>query len=387
MLRLTPTVISLTMAEVREVENRRRFQKFLAAQPPVTQPDPVAREASQEPVNRAGKSARLSAEAGYDKQKEAIISRSRERLRAIDPPNESTSEQRREEILPLPELPRRRDMRQDMSDGPADGLDSIAMSSSARRLSLTPRRLAPAEMSVSPGREPDTSDLDSTPTPRQTREQTRARYGLSTPSGRTAVPDPVNVPEDWVHSDPVHQVPGQEVSTPDRQSFLRRAESLRSLAHLREAEGSSMRFYHALRDERHDPPIQPIPQGSPRSSPLSMPRSPAGFQIYDDSLPASSQPQTPQNLPETRHQSRLSGSYTVPARRLPPYPLGTPTTGRLRRRARGRHLSPPGLQTPGFRGLYGGIENTDDSVLFEQASRELDSGGSHAEPPPSPRIT
>src|SRR4051812_37712397 len=37
-----------------------------------------------------------------------------------------------------------------------------------------------------------------------------------------------------------------------------------------------------------------------------------GFRIYDDSLPASSQPQTPQNLPESRHRSRLLGAHTAP---------------------------------------------------------------------------
>lgn len=41
------------------------------------------------------------------------------------------------------------------------------------------------------------------------------------------------------------------------------------------------------------------------------------------------------------------------------------------RRSRGgrREHSPLGLQMPGFMGLYGGIENMDDAVLFEEATR------------------
>ncbi|KAI0602296.1 hypothetical protein F4775DRAFT_233897 [Biscogniauxia sp. FL1348] len=89
------------------------------------------------------------------------------------------------------------------------------------------------------------------------------------------------------------------------------------------------------------------------------------LRIYNDMLPASSQPRTPQNLPEARHRSCLHGAYTAPlprvARRLA-YPSST---------SRGRQDSshnPSGLDTPGFRGLYGGIENSEDSTLFFEAS-------------------
>jgi len=105
-----------------------------------------------------------------------------------------------------------------------------------------------------------------------------------------------------------------------------------------------------------------------RQQPSAVIRTPQ-FRIYDDSLPPSLQPQTPQHLPEARHRSRLEGSYTVPAR-FSPHPIRTPTTTRHGRRmayGRRRNLSPLGLQTPGFRGLYGGIENTDESTLFEDA--------------------
>ncbi|KAK4042767.1 hypothetical protein C8A01DRAFT_13636 [Parachaetomium inaequale] len=97
-----------------------------------------------------------------------------------------------------------------------------------------------------------------------------------------------------------------------------------------------------------------------------------GLRVYNDFLPASSQPQTPQNLPEARYQSRLQGSYTAPARRISPQPAWTPTMTRPRRGVgRRRELSPLGLQTPGFRGLYGGAENMDDAALVEDMADEM----------------
>ncbi|KAH8892513.1 hypothetical protein GQ53DRAFT_764305 [Thozetella sp. PMI_491] len=90
------------------------------------------------------------------------------------------------------------------------------------------------------------------------------------------------------------------------------------------------------------------------------------FQVYDDDLSASLQPQTPQNLPEARHRSRLNGAYTAATGQASPLPAQTRTTSRRRHPRRGSP-SPRGLQTPGFAGLYGGGENTDDAVLFERA--------------------
>ncbi|KAK6954891.1 hypothetical protein Daesc_002519 [Daldinia eschscholtzii] len=90
-----------------------------------------------------------------------------------------------------------------------------------------------------------------------------------------------------------------------------------------------------------------------------------GFRIYDDSLPASSQPQTPLNLPEARHQSRLHGSYTAPLPRAASRSVYRSSIGHgLRDTAN----SPSDLEAPGFRGLYGGRENSEDSTLFYDAS-------------------
>jgi hypothetical protein len=93
----------------------------------------------------------------------------------------------------------------------------------------------------------------------------------------------------------------------------------------------------------------------------------ARFRVYDDSLPASAQPQTPLNLPEARHQSRLYGAYTAPMQHI--------ETRRRTQRSDAGHSgphdnhSPSGLATPGFQGLYGGLENSDGTRLLDAASR------------------
>ncbi|KLU89601.1 hypothetical protein MAPG_08572 [Magnaporthiopsis poae ATCC 64411] len=109
----------------------------------------------------------------------------------------------------------------------------------------------------------------------------------------------------------------------------------------------------------------------------------SAFQIYNDALPAAIQPQTPQNLPEARHRGRLfdgtsaGGAQTAPVWRTGITAAaaaasggGAVGAGTTRRRYPARRApSPPGLATPGFRGLYGGLENTDDAALFDRASR------------------
>lgn len=108
-------------------------------------------------------------------------------------------------------------------------------------------------------------------------------------------------------------------------------------------------------------------QRSPAIADLSA----TGFRVYDDSVSAISQPQTPQNLPEHRHRSMLLGMYTAPAGTRDLQNIGILS----RRRRAQRSPSPSGLQSPGFRGLYGGVENSDDSALFEQAERRLEGTG------------
>ncbi|ETS79177.1 hypothetical protein PFICI_09030 [Pestalotiopsis fici W106-1] len=88
------------------------------------------------------------------------------------------------------------------------------------------------------------------------------------------------------------------------------------------------------------------------------------IKVYSDDVPASLQPSTPQHLPEARHQSRLRGSYTAPVARAQRRAGHEPGTVR-RRHARSPRQT--GLETPGFRGLYGGTENSDDLALYQEA--------------------
>lgn len=75
--------------------------------------------------------------------------------------------------------------------------------------------------------------------------------------------------------------------------------------------------------------------------------------IYNDHIPASSQPQTPEHVPEARHQSRYHPSYTAPVRRNLYWRYRRADTmdeGRVAEADRS-------ARSPGFDGLYGGQEN------------------------------
>ncbi|QSZ35885.1 hypothetical protein DSL72_007007 [Monilinia vaccinii-corymbosi] len=151
----------------------------------------------------------------------------------------------------------------------------------------------------------------------------------------------------------------------------------------------------ARSSQRNSPPPSPSP--SPRRRPRPQPTptrdhdttprtyTPSrGYFVYNDSLPAASQPQTPAHLPEARHQSRFHPSYTAPTtrsmarlRRSLVTDPEDPTPTRLSdsfhqdpgqrwmhevdaRWTRQRSGSPVGMSDDGFQGLYGGRENGDD---------------------------
>jgi hypothetical protein len=131
---------------------------------------------------------------------------------------------------------------------------------------------------------------------------------------------------------------------------------------------------------RQRSPEHPSPSPSPSTTPHQgqegrysrgrNPQTPRSYRVYNDALSPGTQPQTPAQLPESRHQSRFHFSYTAPITRAAAR-LGTVSGAsrerRVRRtiatpsRARGnRSGSPVGLQSDGFRGLYGGRENGDE---------------------------
>jgi hypothetical protein len=156
---------------------------------------------------------------------------------------------------------------------------------------------------------------------------------------------------------------------------------------IRRAAETMVDFYRA-----HSP-IHPSPSPSPPSntrrgqSRLTSSELPPGtpsrtYQVYNDALPRSSQPQTPACLPEARHQSRFHPSYTAPVRRGGPranridrgrrqdpsldsiQQLSTPL-----RRGTGRSASPTGMMQGGFSGLYGGRENGDEEQNWAEGVR------------------
>ncbi|KAK3944484.1 hypothetical protein QBC46DRAFT_404388 [Diplogelasinospora grovesii] len=391
------------MTEVKEADRRRRFQKYLEKEE--VRLSEEARERgellpqSNQPVSSsASPSKTLTADDSADDQDVTPGSSSREPLVAASSPAGSVIEHRIEDdTLPLPELPlHSRDNEEVMSHH-----DQYIRPSGTRLLSLTPRRNrqfrrvdipdldSPREITDSPGLSRPTL-----PTGMTRRKDAGSMLFMD---GSNDVPDsdqhfatgsmqPMQetgrrADNPLIEPDAVEMAHPQPPSPPARQSSLLQSGPERALHHQARPSRASRRDVPVSTEHTaartvsnrhsHSSPVQSSVQVSPSvaSSPLPTPRTPRGFRIYDDSLPPSSQPQTPQNLPEARHQSRLLGSYTVPARQASPHPVRTPTTGRSRRRVGWRRdLSPPGLQTPGFMGLYGGTENSDESVLFEIAS-------------------
>ncbi|KAK3344452.1 hypothetical protein B0T25DRAFT_328231 [Lasiosphaeria hispida] len=375
MLRLTLSVISLTMAEVKELENRRLFQKYLELEDTYTPPDKISQreipsiqvDSSSPPPSRKSISP-----ANSEKRFMSSSSNSRGPLPATRSSSQSIIEHRVEErIVPIPEYTRRRELHDPASGESTERRDPPAWTpTGTRMLSASPRR---------PARRPGNDHPEAANTHglrRQSPQFLTSRVSRHRHHDQT----------DESHAIDRHR-PGQRLGS-DLSELIHRIDLLGTSPSPtvdavasnddtpREVTGSAQ---GPVAEQGETSQVQPtVPRTPSRATPSrSTSRTPGGFRIYDDSLPASSQPQTPQNLPESRHQSRLRGSYTVPTRRTSPLPISTPTTSRrVRWRLGGRLVtrSPPGLREPGFVGLYGGIENTDDSVLFEQASRDMEPG-------------
>ncbi|KAI1654200.1 hypothetical protein F4813DRAFT_392945 [Daldinia decipiens] len=338
MLRLPPTTLSLTIAEVKEFERHLRFKKYLVKEDTLGKL-PI-RTKTTIPVAK-------SSETEYN-----VLNQSTPEL--ISKRSSTTSVKESSKLLACPSRP------------PKPGGDSVE--SNSQGIPSSSQSGTPSSSNLS---HPITwGNLPTTLPPPFSKEKRAVSDAQSLPSNSSSM-----------HVKPRRDSSSQEPpETPPRRSSLRMAHTdvrtgSLSLTSRRRLVSSAVRFVESI--VRSPGRGSPSPSPSPHAS-SSETGSPArrdelepisgtelGFIIYNDSLPASSQPQTPLNLPETRHQSRLHGAYTAPVPRVasrPAYRYNTvrgmgDTTSSL-----------SGLETPGFRGLYSGRENTEDSTLFYEAS-------------------
>ncbi|KAI0131449.1 hypothetical protein F4814DRAFT_406074 [Daldinia grandis] len=335
MLRLPPTTLSLTIAEVKEFERHLRFKKYLAKEDTLGKL-PI-RTKKTIPIAK-------SSETEYN-----VLNQSTPEL--ISKRSSTTSVKESSKLLACPPRP------------PKPGGDSIESSSQGVPSSSQSGTPSSSNLSHPMG----WGNLPTTLPPPFSKEKRSVSDAQSLPSNSSSMQ--VKPRRDGSSQEPPE--------TPPRRSSLRmahtevRSGSL-SLRGRRRLVSSAVRFVESI--------VRSPGRSSPSPSPHANSPEPAspgrrdelepisgaelGFRIYNDSLPASSQPQTPLNLPEARHQGRLHGAYTAPVPRVASLSAHRSNT------VRGMGdttSSPSGLETPGFRGLYSGRENTEDSTLFYEA--------------------
>ncbi|KAI0190337.1 hypothetical protein F4808DRAFT_465670 [Astrocystis sublimbata] len=280
MLRLPSTTISLTITEVKDFERRRRFKNYLAKED-VFGPLPLRPKVPSPTKNSQG------SDHGELEQTRLVIAH-----------KPSKTETQAEDIKLLSSPPSRQ-LKTSKSTGSMQPKEAGRnISSGFRSPEDTGRRITlPPPFSLE---RRAVSDMQSLPSGRFGIGQEGQRGSLS----RELPSTPTKV----------SRMGRSGWSTPD-QSTPATGTGQRIFSSAARFVGSIVRF------SRNTSPSPSVPRTETQSTIATIATGSGEratdnhrVRVYDDSIPASLQPQTPMNLPEARHQSRLNGFHTAPAR-------------------------------------------------------------------------
>ncbi|KAK1836226.1 hypothetical protein QBC39DRAFT_339146 [Podospora conica] len=350
MLRLNPTVLKLTMSEVKDLDTRRRFHNYLKVEDSAAHSTKAREKQPDVPSTNAEKPPPESSPGGAELP-DGTPNRRTSAGSAPDTPSAPMSASQPLGCDGLDEGP--------VQPVKTDGVEDIRGPDGSEILGQQDSSPCP----TTPG--------PSTPGPSRRRDQEAIRGQSSVPASlkRTTPLNRQRCVLGFGLTDLVYSADwgsSSSSSSPPR-PFQVRSGAAPTVDVGREVGiGAGRREMVATSEERDAQPFL-----------RRVPTTPSRLRVYNDSLPAATQPRTPHHLPEARHQSRLNGAFTVPIRRAHPAstPLGdTPAVARQRRQQdrERRAMSPPWLRRDRYGSLQGGIENADASIMYGRSSGDTD---------------